>query len=162
MGKSKKRASSPPEAGESSLLEQARVVAEAVLKDVQKRLPPDLVKQVEKAVDQSQKTVQSGLKTIQDQLKTTAKQADIDRLTKRVDALARQFERAVSGRADRGDTASASRDSSPAALPEPKPAPETPTAEKPAAARASASKPAARAATAKAATAKPARPAAGA
>src|SRR5215472_179167 len=117
MGKTKKRASSSPPAGESGLLEQARVVAEAVMKDVQKRLPPDLVKQVEKTVGQSQKTVQAGLKAIQDQLKTTAKQADVDRLTKRVDALAKQFERAVSGRSNSGSTAAPAGKSAPAALP---------------------------------------------
>ena len=47
MAKSDKRASSAPPDGESGLIDQARVVAEAVIKDVQKRLPPDLVKQVE-------------------------------------------------------------------------------------------------------------------
>src|SRR5712691_5064405 len=98
MGKSKKRASSPPGGGEGGLIEQGRVVAEVLLKDIQKRLPPDLLKQVERTVGQSQKTVQAGLRAIETQLRTTAKQADVDRLTKRVDALAKQFERAVSGR----------------------------------------------------------------
>ena len=74
MGKNKKRASSPPRPGESGLLEQARIVAEAAFKDLQKHLPADLVKQVEKRVDQSQKTVQSGLKAIQVQLKAGEKQ----------------------------------------------------------------------------------------
>src|SRR5262252_3412946 len=98
MAKNEKRASSPPKQGESGVIDQFWVVAEAFVKDLQKRLPPDLVKQVERAVDQSQKTMQTGLKAIQDQLKTTARQADIDRLTKRVDALAKQFERALAGR----------------------------------------------------------------
>src|SRR2546430_2098158 len=97
MGKTKKRASSPPKAGESGLIDQARLVAEAAFKDLQKRLPADVVKQFEKTLGQSQKTVQSGLKTIQTQLERTAKQADVDRLTKRVDALAKQLERAVAG-----------------------------------------------------------------
>jgi len=40
MGKTKKRASSQSEGGESSLLEQARVVAEAILKDVRSGCRP--------------------------------------------------------------------------------------------------------------------------
>ena len=43
MGKSKKRASSPPRPGESGLIDQARLVAEAAFKDLQKRLPADVV-----------------------------------------------------------------------------------------------------------------------
>src|SRR5437870_1346013 len=98
MGKAKKRASSTPKSGDASLLDQGRVVAEAVFKDLQKRLPPDLAKQVEKAVGQSHKTVQGGLKTLQTRLDKTARQADVDKLTKRIDALSKQLERVLSGR----------------------------------------------------------------
>src|SRR5262245_65727396 len=88
MGKSKKRASSPARNGEGGLIDQGL----GFVKDLQKRLPPDLVKQVEKAVGQGQKTVQGSLQAIQAQLKNTAKQSDVDRLTKRIDALARHVE----------------------------------------------------------------------
>ena len=46
MGKTKKRASSAsPKPAEGGLLVQARQVAEAAMKDFQKRVPPDLAKQ---------------------------------------------------------------------------------------------------------------------
>src|SRR2546430_7689542 len=92
MGKTKKRASSSSRAGDGGLVGQGRQIvggiAEGIAKDVHKRLP-----QLEKAVSQGQKT----LKTIQDQVRTTAKQSDIDKLTKRIDAVAKQLERMVTG-----------------------------------------------------------------
>jgi hypothetical protein len=82
MGKIKKRASSSAPTDDGGLIERARVLTEAALKDLQTQLPADLVKQVEKTVDKGQKTARSGLKTIEAQLKTTARHADVEKLTK--------------------------------------------------------------------------------
>ncbi len=108
MSKIKKRASSSSApADDGGLIHHARVGAEAAIKDFQKRFPADLAKQVEKIVDQGQKTMLIGLKAIQAQLKTSAKQADMDRLTKRVDALAMQVERLAAAHPARASAAEA-------------------------------------------------------
>jgi hypothetical protein len=73
--KKRSRPSSSVRDDEGGLIEQVRRAVEAALKDVQKRLPADLVRQMEKTVGGGQKAVQSGLKAIQAQLKATARQA---------------------------------------------------------------------------------------
>src|SRR5215510_8286782 len=119
MGKTKRRDTSetkPPD----SLIDQVRTVAEGAYKDLQKRLPADLGRQVEKTVGQGQKTVQTGLKVIQAQLKNTAKRSDVDKLTRRLDVLAKDVERLVTSVAK---AAGARPPSRPAAKPAAKKAP---------------------------------------
>src|SRR5215831_19938963 len=163
MGKTKRRDTSetkPPD----SLIDQVRTVAEGAYKDLQKRLPADLGRQVEKTVGQGQKTVQTGLKVIQAQLKNTAKRSDVDKLTRRLDVLAKDVERLVTSVAKAAGARPPSRPAAkPAALSAAKPAARKAPASRAAANRTaakakpaakSAAKPAARAPESRASTAK--------
>jgi len=147
MGKTKRRDTSetkPPD----SLIDQVRTVAEGAYKDLQKRLPADLGRQVEKTVGQGQKTVQTGLKVIRAQLKNTAKRSDVDKLTRRLDVLAKDVERLVTSVAKAAGARPPSRPAAkPAALSAAKPAAKkAPTARAIANRSAAKAKPAARSA----------------
>lgn len=93
MSKKKKKATANANASQNGgLVEQARQVVEGAVQDLQKRLPPDLVKQLERSIGQGQKTLQSGIQRVQTDVRKTARQADIDKLTRRVDGLAKQLQ----------------------------------------------------------------------
>src|SRR5919198_6741801 len=115
----KKRADGTAKAdGSGGLVDQARQIAEGAFQDFQKRLPQDLVKQLEKTLGQGQKTIQANVKRLQEEVRRTARQADVDKLTKRIDGLARQvqqLEKAL-GSAARG-AASAARSAASASAP---------------------------------------------
>ena len=102
MSKKKRAAGSAKANQNGGLLDQARQIAEGAFQDLQKRLPQDLVKQLEKSLGQGQKTLQANVKRVQDEVRRTARQADVDKLTKRIDGIAKQLqqlERAVGGAA---------------------------------------------------------------
>jgi len=128
MGKTKQRTTSETRPA-NGLIEQMRIAAEGAYKDLQKRLPADLGKQLEKSVGQGQKTMQAGLKLIQNQLKNNATRSDVDKLTKRLDVLAKQVQQLVT------TAARARTPARPAA-----PAPSRPTSKKASASRATASR----------------------
>src|SRR3977135_3482041 len=90
-----------------NLVGQARQAAESAVKDLQKRLPPDLVKQIERSLERGQKAVDGSLKQVQARLNRTASQTDVDRLTRRIDDLPRQVNRLVG--AARGASSAAVR-----------------------------------------------------
>ena len=70
----KKRASATGKANQNGgLVDQARQIAEGAFQDFQKRLPPDLVKQLEKSIAQGQKALQANLKRVQDEVRRTAR-----------------------------------------------------------------------------------------
>jgi polyhydroxyalkanoate synthesis regulator phasin len=89
MGKSKRDAA--PERG--SLIRQARATAGNMVKEAQRRMPPDLLKRLETNVREGQRSLQAGLGQVQAQLGRTASKEDLERLSKRVDELAKQVER---------------------------------------------------------------------
>jgi hypothetical protein len=107
--------------GDPNLVGQARKAAEGAVKDLQKRLPPDLVKQIERSLERGQKALDGSLKQIQARLNRTASQTDVDRLTRRIDDLSRQVNRLV-GAARGASSAAPRRPSTPRALSSAKPA----------------------------------------
>src|ERR1700730_2530059 len=82
---------------DGNLVDQARQVAGSAVKDIQKRLPPDLTRQLERSLSQGQKAIQSSLQQVQARVNRTASQTDVDRLTRRIDELPRQVNRLVTG-----------------------------------------------------------------
>jgi hypothetical protein len=107
--------------GDPNLVGQARQAAESAVKDLQKRLPPDLVKQIERSLERGQNALDGSLKQVQARLNRTASQTDVDRLTRRIDDLTRQVNRLL-GVARGAPSATARRTPSPPRLSSAKPA----------------------------------------
>jgi polyhydroxyalkanoate synthesis regulator phasin len=82
----RKRASS-----QSKLLKRAVKAGRSALREAEKRVPPDVRKQIERTVQDGQKTVHTAIKQVQARLDRTARQADLDRAIKRLDALSTQI-----------------------------------------------------------------------
>jgi polyhydroxyalkanoate synthesis regulator phasin len=113
---------------QSKLLKRAVKAGRSALRDVERRVPPDVRKQIERTVQDGQKTLHSAIKQVQTRLDRTARQADLDRAMKRLDALSKQVRSIATG-----VTASATSARKPAAR---KPATRKTTTRKPAAAKA--------------------------
>ena len=82
----RKRASS-----RSKLIKRAVKAGRSALRQAEKRVPPDVRKQIERTVKDGQKTVHTAIKQVQARLDRTARQADLDRAIKRLDALSTQI-----------------------------------------------------------------------
>src|SRR3981081_781348 len=106
----RKRASTRKPA-DGNLVTQARQAAGTAVKDLQKRLPPDLARQFERSLAQGQRAIQSSLTQVQNRLNRTSSQADGDRLTRPIDDLTRMVNRLVGG--DRGPGAGRSASAPP-------------------------------------------------
>jgi polyhydroxyalkanoate synthesis regulator phasin len=113
---------------QSKLLKRAVKAGRSALRDVERRVPPDVRKQIERTVQDGQKTLHSAIKQVQARLDRTARQADLERAMKRLDTLSKQVRSMASGAA-----ASATATRKPAAR---KPATRKAPARKPAAAKA--------------------------
>src|SRR3984893_4229281 len=111
MANTRTRASTRKSGKDANLVGQARHAAEGAVKDLQKRLPPELVKQVERSLERGQKAVEGSLKQVQTRLNRTASQTDVDRLTRRIDDLTRQVNRLIG--AARGSSASTTQTARP-------------------------------------------------
>ena len=83
----KKRAST-----RSQLLKRAVKAGRLALRNAEKRVPPDLRKQIERSVEDGQKTVHAAIKRVQTQLNRTARQADLDKVLKRLEGLSKQVQ----------------------------------------------------------------------
>jgi len=123
----RKRASS-----RSKLIKRAVKAGRSALRQAEKRVPPDVRKQIERTVKDGQKTVHTAIKQVQARLDRTARQADLDRAIKRLDALSTQIRKL------------ATSVTSPAAPARRKPRTRKPAARKPAARKPAARKPATR------------------
>jgi polyhydroxyalkanoate synthesis regulator phasin len=113
----RKRASS-----RSKLLKRAVKAGRTALREAEKRVPPDVRKQIERTVQDGQKTVHTAIKKVQARLDRTARQADLDRAIKRLDALSKQVR----------NMASAARSAATAQPARPKPTTRKPASRKPA------------------------------
>jgi polyhydroxyalkanoate synthesis regulator phasin len=76
----------------SQLLKRAVKAGRSALRNAEKRVPPDLRKQIERSVEDGQKTVHAAIKRVQTQLDRTARQADLDKVLKRLEGLSRQVQ----------------------------------------------------------------------
>jgi polyhydroxyalkanoate synthesis regulator phasin len=75
---------------QSKFLNRAVKAGKSALRQAQRRLPPDVRKQIEKTVKDGQKTVHAAIKQVETRLDRTARQADLEKALKRLDELSRQ------------------------------------------------------------------------
>ena len=74
----------------SKLLKRAVKAGRSALREAERRVPPDLRKQLERTIQDGQKTIHTAIKQLQTRLDRTARQADLDRAMKRLDGLSKQ------------------------------------------------------------------------
>jgi len=91
----KKRAST-----QSKLLNRAVTAGRSALRQAQRRLPPDVRRQIDKTVKDGQKTFHTAIRQVETRLDRTARQADLDRAMKRLDELSRQVRAMASAAAE--------------------------------------------------------------
>ena len=101
----RKRASS--RSTRSGLVGRAVSAGRKALRQAERRVPPDLRRQIERTVKDGQKTVISTIDRLEAQVKRSAKQADVDKVLKRLDGLAKQMQEMARAAASRGATGSA-------------------------------------------------------
>lgn|SRR5487761_208505 len=94
---------------QSKLLNRAVKAGRSALRQAQRRLPPDVRKQIEKTVKEGQKTVYTAIKQVESRLDRTARQADLEKALKRLDELSRQLRNMAAAAA----SAAAARSASP-------------------------------------------------
>ena len=83
---------------QSKLLKRAVKAGRSALRQAEKRVPPDVRKQIERTVKDGQKTIHSAIKQVQTRLDRTARQADLDRAMKRLDELTKQVRNLAAGK----------------------------------------------------------------
>src|SRR5216683_3001534 len=83
----KKRASS-----RSKLLKRAVKAGRSYLRQAERRLPPDVRKQIDRSIKDGQKTFEGALKQLRTRLDRTASQVDLERALKRLDGLSKQVQ----------------------------------------------------------------------
>jgi len=81
----------------SKLLKRAVKAGRSALREAQRRVPPDVRKQIQRAVEDGQKTMHTAIKQVQARLDRTARQADLDRAMKRLEALTKQVRNLAAG-----------------------------------------------------------------
>jgi polyhydroxyalkanoate synthesis regulator phasin len=74
----------------SKLLKRAVKAGRSALLEAQRRVPPDLRKQIERAVQDGQKTMHTAIRQVQVRVDRTARQADLDKAMKRLETLSKQ------------------------------------------------------------------------
>jgi len=93
----KKRTSS-----RSRFLNRAVKAGRSYLRQAEKRLPPDVRKQIDRSIKDGQKTVEGAIKQLRTRLDRTASQVDLEKAMKRLDDLGKQVQqlaRSMSSRA---------------------------------------------------------------
>jgi len=74
---------------QSKLLNRAVKAGRSAFRQAQRRLPPDVRKQIERTVKDGQKTIHTAIKQVETRLERTARQADLQKAMKRLDELSR-------------------------------------------------------------------------
>jgi polyhydroxyalkanoate synthesis regulator phasin len=131
----------------SKLLKRAVKAGRSALREAERRVPPDLRKQLERTIQDGQKNLHIAIKQVQTRLDRTARQADLDRAMKRLEGLSKQV-RNLAARTAASATGATSSSRKPATR---KPAVRKPAASKPAARKAAPKRGSTRRAPAKAA-----------
>src|SRR4029077_4894733 len=83
----KKRASS-----RSRLLKRAVKAGRSYLREAERRLPPDVRKQIDRSIKDGQKTVEGAIKQLRTRLDRTASQVDLEKALKRLHDLSKQVQ----------------------------------------------------------------------
>jgi hypothetical protein len=124
----RKRASS-----RSKLLNRAVKAGRSYLRQAERRLPPDVRKQIDRGIKDGQKTLEGAVKQLRTRLDRTASQVDLEKALKRLEALSKQVQSIARSTSSRPAAQPARR---PASRPATRKAPAKAAAPKPAARRA--------------------------
>lgn len=101
----KKRASS-----RSKLLNRAVKAGRSYLRQAERRLPPDVRKQIERSIKDGQKTVEGAISQLRSRVDRTARQVDLERALKSLDGLSKQVQQlARAAASSRGAAATPAR-----------------------------------------------------
>jgi len=82
-------------------LNRAVKAGSSYLREAERRLPPDVRKQIDRSIKDGQKTVEGAIKQLRTRLDRTANQVDLEKALKRLDGLSKQVQqlaRSVSSR----------------------------------------------------------------
>ena len=84
---------------QSKLLNRAVKAGASALRQAQRRLPPDVRKQIDKTVKEGQKTIHIAIKQVETRIDRTARQADLEKAIRRLDQLSKQMRNLASAAA---------------------------------------------------------------
>jgi peptidoglycan hydrolase CwlO-like protein len=76
----------------SRLLKRAVKAGRSYLRQAERRLPPDVRKQIDRSIKDGQKTFEGALKQLRTRLDRTASQVDLEKALKRLDGLSKQVQ----------------------------------------------------------------------
>src|SRR6059036_3448276 len=85
----------------TGIVDRAVRAGRQALREAEKRVPPDLRRQVEKRLRDADKTARAAIKQLQAQAKKASTRADVNSVLKRIDGLTKQARQAVSGAGSR-------------------------------------------------------------
>jgi polyhydroxyalkanoate synthesis regulator phasin len=114
------------------LLKQAVSAGRSAIREAERRVPPDLRKQIERSIKDGQKTVHSAIKDVQSRLDRTARQADVDKVLARLEGLSKQVQQLARSAATRAAARPAPVKTAARRAAKRKPAARKPAARKPA------------------------------
>src|SRR5919197_5504689 len=89
----------------SGLVGRAMSAGRQALREAEKRVPPDLRRQVERGLKDADKTARAAIKQLQAQAKKASTRADVNGVLKRIDTLTKQARQVVRGGGSRASTA---------------------------------------------------------
>ncbi len=98
----------------SKLLNRAVKVGRSYLRQAERRLPPDVRKQIERSIKDGQKTVEGAIKQLRTRVDRTARQADLERALKSLERLTRQVQQIARAASSRPAAPAARRTARPA------------------------------------------------
>lgn len=98
----RKRASS--RSRPSGLVGRAVKAGRKALRQAERRVPPDLRRQLERTIKDGQKTLKTAIDQLQTQVRSRANQADVDKVLKRLDGLSKQVQQMARGASSRGSS----------------------------------------------------------
>src|SRR5258708_12983673 len=76
----------------SRLLKRAVKAGRSYLRQAERRLPPEVRKQIDRSIKDGQKTLEGALKQLRTRLDRTASQVDMEKALKRLDGLSKQVQ----------------------------------------------------------------------
>ena len=100
----KKRASS-----QSQFLNRAVKAGRSYLRQAERRLPPDVRKQIDQGIKDGRKGVERAVKQLRARLDRTASQVDLEKALKRLDALTKQVQQLAGSGSSRPAAATTTR-----------------------------------------------------
>src|SRR5579859_1133794 len=127
-----------------SRLNRAVRAGRSALRSAEKRVPPDVRKQIDRSIKDGQKRFDAAVKDVRTRVNKAARQADLDKVMKRLDGLSKQVSQLARRVTTRPAASTATRRPAARRAATRKPAARKPAARRPAARKPAARKPAAR------------------